>query len=74
LDFIQTLADIFRLAVLNKYGGIYLDCDTYPLKPFDSLLMTKNFTVARHTYNNIIIPDSFFMGKDVNTEHITTYT
>ena len=34
MDFIQVLADIFRLEVLNRYGGIYVDCDTYPLQPF----------------------------------------
>lgn len=27
--------DAFRLFLLNKYGGIYLDTDIIPLKPFD---------------------------------------
>ncbi|KAI8060993.1 nucleotide-diphospho-sugar transferase [Gongronella butleri] len=34
-------ADVIRLNVLNKYGGIYLDLDVISLKPFDSLLSNE---------------------------------
>lgn len=33
--FIQIFCDLLRIELLNIYGGIYIDCDTYPLKPFD---------------------------------------
>lgn len=75
MHFIQVLADIFRLYILNKYGGIYLDCDTFPLKPFDNkLLEYKQFVVSRHMiYSNSIIPDYYFIGKDVQTPDISAY-
>ena len=30
--------DLFRLLAIHKLGGIYLDLDVYPVKPFDELL------------------------------------
>jgi hypothetical protein len=39
--FCQTLCNILRLHLLNKYGGIYLDCDTFPIKPFDDWLLKQ---------------------------------
>lgn len=32
---ITAISDAFRFYLLNKYGGIYLDLDTFPVKPFD---------------------------------------
>lgn len=32
---ITAISDAFRFYVLNKYGGIYLDLDTFPVKSFD---------------------------------------
>lgn len=47
IPFIQIFSDIFRLALLNEYGGIYVDCDTFPIKPFDSNIMNmKNFCIC----------------------------
>lgn len=73
LKFIQILADIYRLELLNFYGGIYLDCDTFPIKPFDNkLLLNKSFIVVRHFNNNFIINDNYFIGsqKNNNIDHI----
>ena len=72
LNFIQILADIFRLEVLNEYGGIYLDCDTFPIKSFDyTLLKYDQFTVSQHMkYTNTIMPDQFFIGKEKSSEKI----
>lgn len=42
------LADILRLAVLEQYGGVYVDCDTRPLKSLDSLLVTDAFAGYEH--------------------------
>lgn len=33
----------FRLLILEKYGGIYLDCDVECIKPFDELLNYEAF-------------------------------
>jgi len=32
---IVRFCDAFRLYLINKYGGIYIDVDTRPLRPFD---------------------------------------
>lgn len=34
-------SDVIRLQILIEYGGIYADCDTIFIKPFDSLLNNK---------------------------------
>lgn len=71
LGFIQLLADIFRLEVLNEFGGIYVDCDTFPLKPFDECILAQPFIVQ--TYLNLIydknvqshiISDNYFIGTN----------
>ena len=64
------LSDIYRLKLVSEFGGLYVDCDTFPLKPFDDkLLQLKRFMVARH-YNNIasstennIGDDNYFLGS-----------
>lgn len=67
LRFIQILTDIYRIELLNYYGGIYLDCDTFPIIPFDNKLLENiGFTVVRHFYNNYIINDNYFMGCQKN--------
>lgn len=38
--------DFVRYAILHKYGGIYVDCDTYPLKSFDKLLDNNQILLA----------------------------
>lgn len=84
IRFIQILADIFRLELLNNISGIYVDCDTFPLKPFDSLLLEKSFFVKRHVnmLNKLktqvqIISDNYFIGVAQNDKIYTyqnTYT
>lgn len=61
------LSDALRYYLLNKYGGIYLDCDTFPVKRFDYNLLEIPFSVAliRHIpqiTKTIYFRDSFFMG------------
>ncbi|MCL2284486.1 MAG: hypothetical protein FWC26_14315 [Fibromonadales bacterium] len=52
-------ANLLRLAILYKYGGVYLDTDTVFVKPIDDLLRFKGFcgteTVAlpRELFNSI---------------------
>ncbi|NRB59416.1 MAG: glycosyl transferase [Winogradskyella sp.] len=38
------VADVIRVSVLNKYGGIYMDLDMLLLKPLDHILAYKFFS------------------------------
>ena len=56
-------SDVFRVYLLNTYGGIYLDCDTWPVKPFDDELLT-NVSVM---YSRLCgAGDIFFLGSQKN--------
>ena len=57
---IVLLSDAFRFYILNKYGGIYLDLDTFPVKPFDEYLMNSNGFSCY--ISNKWKCDIFFMG------------
>ena len=66
--FIQHICDVYRFELLQYYGGIYLDCDTFPVKPFDEELLSKeNFNVRRSLINKdgkkVTFFDSFFCGQ-----------
>ena len=62
--FVQILSDIYRMRLVSEYGGIYVDCDTFPLKPFDQkLLETKSFMVYRHYRDGGIGDDNYFFGS-----------
>ena len=68
-SFIIQFVDLFRKFLLIKYGGIYLDCDTFPIRPFnDELLKLNKFNVTRsYGLNFIIYHEIFFMGRDLDT-------
>jgi len=44
-DWKRFRSDLLRLELLWLYGGIYVDCDVEPLKPFDPLLGCEAFVV-----------------------------
>ena len=51
--FCQILANVLRFELLYEYGGIYLDCDTFPIKPFDEkLLEAGSFCPQICSYRN----------------------
>jgi hypothetical protein len=67
------------LEIINTYGGIYLDLDTFPLKPFDDKLLQKEFFTVRRHYDNLaalknaetnIGSDNYFIGGN-GTKDIT---
>lgn len=71
---LTSLSDALRIYLLNKYGGIYLDLDTFPVKPFDEKLLSyENGFVVNHKPKHC---DYFFMGFQknfINKNLITLY-
>ena len=64
LSFNQLLSDVARLEVLNQYGGIYLDLDTFPIARFDDRLLANDFfAVKRKSRGMNQFLDNFFLGK-----------
>ena len=67
-------SDLLRFYILNKIGGIYVDTDTFPNKPFDSSILKKNFFVKYYNINcNSMWDDIFFFGMKPNTICIDDY-
>jgi len=65
--FIQLLANSFRVSLLNKYGGFYIDCDTFPLRPFDDLFdRIDNFQILQSFDGRKIKTDNHFQGQVAN--------
>lgn len=59
-----SLSDRLRYLLIYRYGGIYLDCDTFPIKPFDDeLLSLENFCVTQGEDKG----DIFFIGRNKDT-------
>lgn len=60
---IMLLSDIFRLGLLNAFGGIYIDVDSVPAKRFDDALMSsERFCVCRESGGKTF-SDNYFMGQ-----------
>ncbi len=85
-NFIQILSDFLRFELLYYYGGIYLDCDTFPVKPFDNKLLAMNsfsqsvLCMRNKKYNIKNLHDDMtsyydidFM-KNISNYHLYTYT
>lgn len=74
--FCQILANIYRLEILKRFGGIYLDCDTFPNKPFDEELLNRTSFVCSPydpTYKpNQRTRDCFFIGS-IKDKSYNTY-
>lgn len=62
---VVVLVNILRQHLLNKYGGIYLDCDTFPLRPFDEDLLKLNsfYVDTACGSNHYRFADLYFLGK-----------
>jgi mannosyltransferase OCH1-like enzyme len=54
MDQINGKADIARWDILQQYGGIWVDADSFCIKPFDELLDQK-ISFFAGTSNNINI-------------------
>lgn len=49
-------ADIARYMILKKYGGLYLDMDTFCLKSFDNIIGLYSFFAGIEPNNNVGYP------------------
>lgn len=68
LTIFQSMLDVLRLLLIHEYGGIYLDCDTFPVQPFDDVILQLNaFNVTRHAEGNVLISDNYFLGAAHST-------
>lgn len=67
LNFYCYVSDIYRRLLIKKYGGIYLDCDTFPVRPFDREIlkcMTSYVCTAFFPNNNYLFhSDIFHIGS-----------
>lgn len=61
-DWVRFRADILRLELLFRFGGVYVDTDVRPLKPFDLFLqdpcfmgLSPNVSSSRRVVTNAII-------------------
>ena len=66
--FNTALSDAVRFYLLDKYGGIYLDLDTWPVAPFDDWLLSQRYFHANVRNGDKTYPDVYFMGADGKTE------
>jgi hypothetical protein len=78
-NYLQILSDFLRFELLYYYGGIYLDCDTFPVKPFDDLLNRNCFsqsilTLKPKKYKNLNLNDDYTYYYDYNfMNHLDKY-
>lgn len=68
--FVQVLSDVLRLELLNRYGGIYVDLDTFPVKAFDQELLSNMFFVIKRFNGNGFFYDNYFMGKQLDNKKL----
>ena len=56
---------------MNAHGGIYVDLDAFPAKPFSSeLLDGGSFMATRHYHSlqkSTLLSDNYFLGSDGQT-------
>ena len=68
-DFFEPIqqADFIRYCILFKYGGIYIDCDIRPVKPFDELF-EKDFVFVHWANDKKRLPYNAVMGSKPNNQ------
>lgn len=57
-------SDVARLDVLDKYGGIYLDCDVEVYAAFDHLLEYEFFTGHEHARGGKFLSTPYILGAN----------
>ena len=61
-------ADFIRYCILYKLGGIYIDCDVYPLKNINHLFKKDYFFVKRTESGSKSFPYNAIMGSKPGQE------
>jgi hypothetical protein len=61
-QFMCYFSDILRLELLQTYGGIYVDTDTFPVRPFDEKLLSLNFFKSKSLGSKGYYYDIYFFG------------
>lgn len=59
-------ADIMRYAIVEKYGGIYVDADMEPVKELDALLYMSGLVVCHDNYVTWTYINNAFFGAKPN--------
>lgn len=72
IPFLQLFCDILRLELLNIYGGIYVDCDTFAMKPFDSYILNLNNFCVYDKIEDFCEINNYFIGSN-KEKHIDNY-
>lgn len=68
IPFIQIFCDILRLELLNIFGGLYIDCDTYPIKSFDDKILNHSRILVFDKISEVsVYPNNYFIGSIPNT-------
>ena len=58
------LSDLLRFQLLHDYGGIYIDCDCFPIRSFDNKLLNRKQFFGCSYYGGIrFVRDNFFLGS-----------
>ena len=71
----QFRSDVARYEILHRFGGVYVDCDVEPLRPFDSLLGPEGFAgweVDGEFVGNTVLgsaPGNPFFAAMINAAH-----
>mgnify|MGYP006285064811 CR=1 FL=1 len=54
------MADIMRIEIIYRNGGIYLDCDIKPIKKLNNILRMGSLVVCNESTNNNVMSTGFF--------------
>ena len=63
LNYFQYKADVYRIDILYKYGGVYLDADLLLIKPFDNLIQDSyaSFYICEENPKSSTKPEEDFV-------------
>jgi hypothetical protein len=59
-------SDIMRYEILYKYGGIYIDADTYCLERIDSIMQEESFHYENEDLRKDLVANGFIIVKPNN--------
>lgn len=68
--FAQVLADVARVEMVNEFGGIYLDCDTFPISPFPKWMFEADFVSCCRPRPGGYVKDNYFMARRPDAQRV----